>query len=127
MPHSKGFTLVEMLVVLALTGLLLSVVSPSFVKAQAARVQSANLKLVENKLSMLAVQAVIAKTPIEIAPFLSDGLPSDWQVIVKPSGASFDSLGLCNARSITIQKSKVALRRWEFSSGFCALALDLQK
>lgn len=119
--QNRGFTLVEMLVVLALFGLLLVVITPNLAKAQASRQQAAHLRLLESKLNGLGVRAIIARQPVAINDALAPLAPAEWRLVVMPEMAYYDANGLCNATAVAVFKGESLLRRWDFAPPLCAV------
>lgn len=123
MLKNRGFTLVEMLVALALFSLLLAVVAPNLLAAQQARQQSADLRLFESKLKSMGLRASLSNSPLDMASYLSVYVPEQASLTVVPSGAYFDAQGFCNATSVALYKQEHLLRRWDLAAPNCTGSL----
>lgn len=90
--NSKGFTLVEIMIVVAIIGLLAAIAVPNFVQArQTARTNACinNLRLIDAAKEQLALEDNLATgDPAPVAD-LADYLKGGWGGVVCPAGGVY--------------------------------------
>lgn len=98
MSKSKGFTLVEIMIVVAIIGIIIAIAVPGFIRARATsrmRACQENLTKIEGAIEQLALERNLAPTSSVTQAQLTDGnTPGDGNGILKrwpiePSGGSY--------------------------------------
>lgn len=110
--RSKGFTLLEILFVMFISGLLIALVGPRFGGRMEAYEQNYQFQGIEDALRQLPRRARLMGKPLELPRDLAfsdlgDGrpaltLPEGWQMIVTPP-LQISPLGACSGARIRVQ------------------------
>jgi prepilin-type N-terminal cleavage/methylation domain-containing protein len=108
-PGPRGFTLLEVLVVLLIVGLLVSLVAPSAVNLMGSATREAQRREIASAIERLPVEAWLAGKPLSFeGKTLLPGLNAAWRVTlakplrVLPSGVCTDSDATINTDDQTV-------------------------
>lgn len=118
-----GFTLLEMIVVLALLGLIASLVGPSMLRGIDAWRRAAQVDAVIEQIRGLPARALAAGRAIEISQVAVDGpqpplrAEEDWRLVV-PATWSVHATGVCDGGQVQLV-NEYTTRTIDVSAPFC--------
>ncbi len=125
-PKFRGFTLLEMVVVLAIIATIAGVALPNFARMVESYEQKASLGTVTSELAGLSFRAFSTAVPITLSDdsvrTLLLSLPADWQFVVdKP--ISMQANGFCLGGDATMTAKNGATWRVNLAPPLCAVEI----
>ena len=114
-PHTSGFTLIEVMVVLLIVGLLASILSPSMQRLANSFQARAEFLEVKRKIQSLSA---IAMRSGEAADIMDLELQEGWRV---SGDVVYQPNGVCLGGDLQIAYKEIEFRRQELAPPFCRL------
>jgi prepilin-type N-terminal cleavage/methylation domain-containing protein len=126
-----GFTLLELLVVMLLTGMIAGLAAPRFYEAFQRRQRESDFRLTEQRVVLLRHRLLAQATEFEldaesVAKTLPDGyvaleLPEGFRLDV-PKPIRFSANGACSGGSLSIVSADRERRELNFTAPFCTVS-----
>ena len=123
-PNCKGFTLLELVLVLTLAGLLIATAVPNLSKALESFSVARELRQISSQINLFPKKSFLSGRPIT----LNDSemkLPDGWEIITD-SSIEFSQKGFCNGGWLVLKKYGAEMRRAELKPPLCELRIDDQ-
>ena len=122
--YSAGYTLLELMVVLAIMGIIMGLATPRLVKMYDAKQFSLEKDDIKFQLGKLASIAYATSTTINLKQAVTPGeqqlisLPDNWSISDSAEKISYSIYGFCNGGIIQLRKEDREIT-FELSPPFC--------
>ena len=124
LPRGHGFTLLEMVVVLAIIATIAGVALPNFARMIESYEQKATLGAINSELSALSFRAFSQASPISLSSessrVLVGSLPADWRISVEKP-INFEANGFCSGGDVTVANKNNAEWRLKLVPPLCKM------